>query len=246
MRLGKRVSRAPGKLAKRNALLGARAASVYAGPANYSAAGQYGRGLTAFPATRFCRFKYCEDVIISSLTATPNAGNEYVFRLNSLFDPNQTGTGHQPYLFDQMMNVYRRYRVYRCQVRLTFYFPNSPTIWVGWQVRNSSDNSTLTAVASDQLLERTGTGWAPCNPEGDNVITFADDIRIDELEGMSYNEWLGDDKYEAAYNANPLNFPVIAFCAGDNQAPVSSSSITVKVQLVYHARIYEPLTQAQS
>lgn len=246
LRTRKLVSSKKGRVNKGAVLLGPRAASVYSGPANYSAARQYMRGLTAFPATRFVQFKYCEDVIISSLTATPNAGNEYVFRLNGLHDPNATGTGHQPYLYDQMTNVYKRYRVYRCQVRLTFYFPNSETMWTAWQIRNSSDSSTLTAATSDQILERTGTGWAPVAPNSNNTITFADDIWINKLEGMSYNEWLGDDKYESLVGTNPQNFPVIAFAAGDNQAPTSASSITVKVQLVYHTRLYEPQTQAQS
>ena len=31
--------------------------------------------------------------------------------MNSLFDPDQTGTGHQPYYFDQFAALYNRYTV---------------------------------------------------------------------------------------------------------------------------------------
>lgn len=42
----------------------------------------------------------------------------YVFRGNSLFDPDFTGTGHQPYGFDQWNNFYERYTVVGCSIRV--------------------------------------------------------------------------------------------------------------------------------
>lgn len=220
--------------------------SVFDGIPATEAADQYASPLAAFPSHRIMCFKYCEDVFVSSLTATPNHGNQYQFALNSLFDPNITGTGHQPYNYDQIANVYRKYRVYECDIQLVFYFPNSTTMSVAVQCVNSQDNNTLTATTPAEAAERTGCKWAIVTPGGNNTITYQDTVKIWDLEGMSYNEWLADDAFAANYNGNPAAIPKINFAAADSNAPVSASTITCRVQLVYKARMYEPLTVGQS
>ncbi len=60
-----------------------------------------------------------------SLTA-PNTGAvvSYVFSANGMFDPDITGTGHQPIGFDQMMALYEQYTVTRSVINCRFR-PNS-------------------------------------------------------------------------------------------------------------------------
>lgn len=43
-------------------------------------------------------------------------GSTNLYRLNSLYDPDQTGVGHQPILRDQMTLLYNRYRVTKAVV----------------------------------------------------------------------------------------------------------------------------------
>jgi len=67
------------------------------------------------PASNVARLRYCEHVVL-------NAGTggiaEYVFRINSLFDPDFTGTGHQPMGFDQFGAFYSRYVVIGAKVNI--------------------------------------------------------------------------------------------------------------------------------
>lgn len=42
-----------------------------------------------------------------------------MFRLNSLYDPDYTGTGHQPLGFDQWASVYDKYYVRRARIKVT-------------------------------------------------------------------------------------------------------------------------------
>jgi len=44
----------------------------------------------------------------------------YVFSANGAFDPNITGTGHQPMGFDQMMSLYDQYCVMSSSIQVTF------------------------------------------------------------------------------------------------------------------------------
>jgi len=49
-----------------------------------------------------------------------NAVVSYYFKINSTFDPNGTGTGHQPYARDELATLYQRYAVLGCNVSVVF------------------------------------------------------------------------------------------------------------------------------
>lgn len=59
------------------------------------------------------------DVVQLNLTGAQGF-NYWTFRLNSLFDPDYTGVGHQPQWFDQYASVYKNYRVKGSKITVTF------------------------------------------------------------------------------------------------------------------------------
>lgn len=63
------------------------------------------------------RHRYCDYVALTTSGALPV---EYVFRLNSMFDPDYTGTGHQPMRFDQMCAFYSQYCVVGAKVTIKY------------------------------------------------------------------------------------------------------------------------------
>jgi len=63
---------------------------------------------SGIPKTRLCKLRYNE---ISLLTASTGVLNTYKYRANSIFDPNYTGTGHQPMGFDTWASLYNHYHV---------------------------------------------------------------------------------------------------------------------------------------
>lgn len=62
------------------------------------------------PAVNHTTHRYCE---MGAITAALGALGTYVWKCNSLFDPDQTGGGHQPYGFDQFKTYYATYSVKR-------------------------------------------------------------------------------------------------------------------------------------
>ena len=66
---------------------------------------------------RFIKMRYVERL---GLQSTTGALATYVFRATSLFDPNFTGTGHQPFMFDSMASFYNRYVVIGSKITATF------------------------------------------------------------------------------------------------------------------------------
>lgn len=61
-----------------------------------------------FPLKMMMVHKYFETVDVSN---TSGSTAVYQWRCNSLFDPNYTGSGHQPFYFDQVASIYSHYTV---------------------------------------------------------------------------------------------------------------------------------------
>ena len=76
--------------------------------AGYSPESQHPRGIFGFPDEFITTIRYVD---VYTLTSASNGIAKQYMRMNSLFDPDQTGTGHQPYYFDQFAALYNRYTV---------------------------------------------------------------------------------------------------------------------------------------
>jgi len=86
-------------------------------PANLVKIAAYG-----FPDTMRMRIAYGDKQTLTSsaINLTPT----YNYRLNSIYDPDYTGIGAQPYWRDQLAAIYNRYRVLGAKISVTF--ANSP------------------------------------------------------------------------------------------------------------------------
>ncbi len=71
-----------------------------------------------FPASARKRLVYYEPSF--STAGTAGAITQYTFSANGVYDPNVTGSGHQPLGFDTMMLYYEQYTVVRSSLTLRF------------------------------------------------------------------------------------------------------------------------------
>lgn len=67
--------------------------------------------------TLFTKLKYSEDIQLNPSTGD-YASNYY--NPMGLYDPNVSVGGHQPYGFDQLMTLYKKYTVHGCKMTVTF------------------------------------------------------------------------------------------------------------------------------
>lgn len=68
-----------------------------------------------FGQTHTSNFNYVEKITITSGVLC----GLHTFRLNSMFDPNYTGTGHQALFRDVFSGIYSRYRVNSVKYKIT-------------------------------------------------------------------------------------------------------------------------------
>lgn len=94
--------------------------------------------------------RYCETVSVS-----PSGGvlSSYIFRANGIFDPNYTGTGHQPMGRDTWATLYNHYLVTGSRVKVDYlttvggYYPVSFGVM-------THDSGTVTATNPGTLIEQ--------------------------------------------------------------------------------------------
>jgi hypothetical protein len=121
--------------------------------------------------------KYSTTFVVDADVDTDN-----VFALNGLYDPDVTQTGHQPYLFDQFMAMYERYRVLRTAVKLS-YAPvsstNSGAVFLS--IWRSLSGSNIEGTGINAMSDRTGVVSRITNGIGSEVapsVTSEDDIHM--------------------------------------------------------------------
>lgn len=90
------------------------------------------------PNKVFCRHKY-----VSEWSASPSTTvTTHLTNTNNMFDPNETGAGHQPYLRDEMAVLYSYVEVVYCTIKSTM-LPNpsnTEPVYVGQLVANANDS----------------------------------------------------------------------------------------------------------
>lgn len=72
-------------------------------------------GVGGFPLRKYVTLRYAQQINL-----TPSVGGaNHLFRLNSLYDPDYTGVGHQPLGYDQWTTIYDKYAVRRARIKIT-------------------------------------------------------------------------------------------------------------------------------
>lgn len=95
----------PRKYAKRKPKYGRRSRRTNR---NYRAMRSVSYVPSGLPKQRITKLRYCESI---QRTTTSGVLDRYVYRANGAYDPNQSGTGHQPFGFDQWASLFNHYTV---------------------------------------------------------------------------------------------------------------------------------------
>lgn len=121
--------------------------------------------VSAFPKMYVTSLRYCETV---NLTSSLDAPAVYSWRPDGLYDPNYTGTGHQPLYFDQLMALYFEYGVLSCKATSTFTWDAATTPLPGGSVIIGCDldeNATLNFSGRDSMVEENRMKYKTLTPE---------------------------------------------------------------------------------
>lgn len=180
--------------------------------------------LRPIPSRFITKHKYAEALTIS----TPGMGI-YKWNLNSLFDPNRTGIGHQPYGYDQLSALYNRYRVISCKYVLSAI---SDSANIAYACLPANDTAAVISNVSE-CRENPRAKFATQNPGG-NLKVLKGNVYLPSLVGQTRSQYMADDRFQAQVGSSPSELCVLnVFGQGLNDDPVFNPQITYNILLEY-------------
>lgn len=189
---------------------------------------------------KYVRLKYSDVFAISLATVT--ATNQ-IMRLNSIFDPDLSGTGHQPYGYDQLSVLYNRYRVLKTSWKVTFH---SETVGFFICVIPTNGNlaTAITNQASFSAACEAPRSVVRVQGTGANAIIVRGSIALNDLNGTLKVEYLADDRFEAQVGANPSE--LIILNVGLYNSSASTVAIDFAIEMEFFVDLHDPILLAQS
>jgi len=155
----------------------------------------------------------------------------YTYRLNSLYDPDETGTGSQPYGFDELMAFFNRYRVEMVDVEI--------------EVSNTGTDSAIVAVAPSIIAtDPTAAVDIACMPLGqcalvpnigDNKHTFRLHVNVRDFFGQKENI---DQDFTGTAVTNPTR--VLYMHVAGAQYSGAAKNLNYIVRINYKTRFLNP------
>lgn len=188
----------------------------------------------------YVTLKYSQNITLTNLTTV--ASNQ-VFRLNSIFDPDFTGGGHQPYGFDQLAALYNRYRVLKTHWKVQWGGANN-TIPVLVTPTNGALPVAITTGATFEAASEVPFASVRMLSSGGPTIICSGTMPLNVLGGVSVREFVADDRFEATTSANPAEV-VLLNVASFNPNAVTSVVYFV-ITLEYYVDLHDPILVAQS
>jgi len=164
---------------------------------------------------------------------------EYLFNLNSLFDPDRTGTGHQPLGFDQLKTLYNRYRVYKVHYNCNWITTTSDPVMIIMVPTNDAGGlgSLETALESYSARHsKAGNVYTPC--------TIAGSVDLAVLNGKTRQQYADDDTTQAVIGSSPSELFILHACF----ASLSVSNVTgyAVVNLTFECEFSDPIQLSAS
>jgi len=189
------------------------------------------------------RLKYTESFTVAGALG---AMTNQVFRLNSLYDPDFTGGGHQPMGFDQLAGLYNRYRVDKVNVRCTFH-KNSEAQVTGIALRASNATTNISTPFS-ALQEQQFVKWSTLSAStagSKTQVTLRGTYLPHMIAGVTPAKYKIDDTFSALATDNPSEIIVLHVSTADVMASTAHSTIFT-LEMDFYATFYDPHLVAQS
>lgn len=179
---------------------------------------------------------------IINLTPSIDPGHNHIFSANDLFDPDVTGTGHQPRGFDQLMGMFDHFTVIGSKI--TVKFMNSDSIVQGVycsvRLRDSvTVTGNLTTIREDPGVRSTILG---ASSSGRNMGTLTKGFSAKKFFGKPP---MGIDQAQGSATASPLEGAYYHINTA-SQASGSTNAIEAYVTIDYTAIFTEPKMPATS
>lgn len=185
------------------------------------------------------RHKYRQTITHTALAGTVT---NYKFNANGMFDPDNTGAGHQPYYFDQLSGIYDHYTV--TWSKITIRACPTTDAYLPMQIAlSTNDDTTQTNNTLYGQAEQNEGSWAliPTSSANGNVTRLSCTWNAKTYFG---GDPLSNDNLQGTSAANPVETTIYSIglqsCDG-----VVNANVFIQVEIDYIA-IWDELKDVAS
>lgn len=194
------------------------------------------RALQPFAQRYIARLKYSDNVLLST------ANTPWVFSLNSIFKPNVSGTGHQPFGHDTLNVLYNRYRVYAVKWNIRAI----PTDGSNQYIVAIPTNESFTVANFDDAREKPRAKYM-LQSLNDNSVVMKGSISLPSLTGRTKAQYMSDDRYQAQFGFDPAESMTLRIYSYNAGLPTTATVGTrITIEMVYYVECFDPNMLAQS
>jgi len=180
---------------------------------------------------------------IESRTLVAATVNDRLWNLNSIFDPDRSGAGHQPLYRDQLSAMYGRYRVFACAYRIDVYNTDSASSsYVNVCVVPNNSTSAFTDMNAAMEAPGAMTKTLGYSASSTSTCFFSKYINLPQLNGVSAAEYKADDRFQAALSSDPTE----QLCLHVVYLGPGTSVVNSRTHLRYWVELFDPIQQATS
>lgn len=157
--------------------------------------------------------------------------------MNGIYDPYQTGGGHQPQGRDQWATFYNRYRVEGCHVTATWTSTSAAGSLCSLMANNDVTNITdAFQVIESQISSTKGIA------SGGPAVKISKYYDLAALNGVTRQRYESDDRYQATMTANPTE----TLCVHVGLFNLASVTYQVIVKMEFYTTMFDPIQLASS
>lgn len=184
------------------------------------------------------RMKYVQTFKILTASGSDYAIN--TFRLNSIYDPDESGVGHQPYGYDTLEPLYNNYRVYKVHATIECVGSiGSDKPIIGFLP--CAGLPTITNFS--HLLELPKSKWKQLD---DSTRKVKGSYRMSSVIGVTPAQYKADDLFLSSMGGNPASLAYLAVFAGMPTTITPDVDWYITITLIQYVEFLVPKLQAQS
>jgi len=179
---------------------------------------------TGFPKELRIKHRYVQTV---RLISTAGSLAKQVFSCNGMYDPDITGTGHQPYYFDDLSALYNHYTVLKSKITCDVVATGTIPFKFGIMI----DDDTSAPANADTLAESPNSSYGVVDMQGSGPKKFRKSWVASQNFGPNA---IGDPNLQGTSAANPSEQQFYHLWAQTTDG-ASTSSLDVQVTIEFEA-----------
>lgn len=170
------------------------------------------------------------------LTAAAAAVGYYQYNLNSIYDPDRTGLGHQPLSHDQWATFYNKYRVYKVDYEIAFVALTASNVPMAVWLEASNDTTPPTTLTG--WLEQSAVSNFKVLNSNTPSCRFTGTINLPALLGYTNMQYKTEEENAGVMTASPFNLAILNVIAA-SMDQTANPDVMYTMKLTYHCELFD-------